>query len=239
MSTSGAAFVERCGDIFYNYSGGKYSINLIIKVARYFAPEGATTLGNYFTDTAASDLACAIETKTGYSPITCLFTTAAIVCGGIAARQYAYNRYKVKTPRDLMETILTKYADILLSDNLKNLTKIFESVVDAKAESVLKDIQNSFPDVFAKWSDSFKNEVKAAAKDKEMKALPARLEQNKDTIKDAVLQSKAEAAPQIRSLGMLESAAKPVPLDLKNALFDILFNANKPVASQVMAAKLK
>ena len=141
MSTSGAEFVQRCGDYIYNNTQGKYSINQFISLLKYYAPENlavvAAAIGGHLSETAMSDMACAIETKTGYSPLTCFVTTGALAYGGLKAVQFACNRFKVKTPHDLFEPILTKYAGIFLSGNLKDLSKLFESVIDVKVASVL------------------------------------------------------------------------------------------------------
>ncbi len=231
MSTNGAQFAARCGDFLWNYSGGKYSINQFASIIRAYAPGSlATVLGTvtpFVNETIMSDIACAIETKTGFSPLTCFVATAATGYTGLKALQWAYKRYKTDNPLSLIQALLEKHALSLLNVDYKNLATTIDSIFDGKAEMVLNQIKEKWPEMFNTMSDKMKQEVKAAAKAEEIKSLPTLLEQKKEDIREAVAQSQIPVAKeQTKAVGGLqESAASSAQFDLKSALSNIFYGA--------------
>jgi hypothetical protein len=244
MSTNGAQFATRCGDFLWNYSGGKYSINQFASVIRAYAPESlAAVLGTvtpFVSQTLMSDTACAIETKTGYSPMTCFAATVGVGYVGLKSLQWAYKRYSASNPLELLQAILEKHALNLLNVDYKNLATTIDSVFDGKAEAVLNEIKAKWPDAFNMMTEKMKQDVRAAAKAEEMKTFPALLEQKKDDIRQAVAESQVPGIKtQTKGItGLQESGANVAQFDLKSALSTIFYGA-MPSVSQAPRLQLK
>lgn len=238
MSTNGAQFVTRCGDFLWNYTGGKYSINQFPGFIRAYAPEALTPIINFVTpyvnDTFMSDVACAIETKTGFSPLTCFAATVGAGYAGLKAMQWICKRNNVTNPADLIQNILQKNTLSLLNVDYKNIASTIDSVFDGKAEAVLNEIKDKWPEAFNLMSDKLKQEVKEAAKTQEIKTLPTLLEDKKEPFTAIVAQSQVPSKTQSKEMGvgLQESTALAQPFDLKNALSN-LFYGDMPSATQV------
>ena len=229
MSTNGAQFAARCGDFLWNYSGGKYSINQFASVIRAYAPESlAAVLGTvtpFVSQTLMSDAACAIESKTGYSPMTCFAATVGVGYVGLKSLQWAYKRYSANNPLELLQAILEKHAINLLNVDYKNLATTVDSVFDGKAEAVLNEIKAKWPEAFNMMSEKMKQDVKAAAKNRRNENFSRLLlEQKKDDIRQAVAQSQVPSAKtQTKGItGLQESAANVAQFDLKKCFIHYL-----------------
>lgn len=222
----------RCGDTIYNWSNGRYSIDQFGSAIRTYGPESVAdvlnSLSPYINNTTMSDLACAFETKTGWSPVTCMVGTASLTYAGLKTLQWAYGKYGVTTPTDLIRAILEKHALDLLKVDYKALAKIIDQVIDGKVASILEDLKNRFPDAYKTMTQKDKAAYVAEVKKQEIKELPALIEQKKADITAAVAQSQtpAASAPTTSVAGMQNGIAQVASFNLQNALAAILYGIN-------------
>ncbi|MGE3319526.1 MAG: hypothetical protein AB7I18_09515 [Candidatus Berkiella sp.] len=221
-----------CGDFVYNYTNGTFSINQFTA----FLP--VVTSGNFVTAVgslflsrnALSNVACAIETKTGLP-----FVGEAIALGGLCligkGLQYGYDRYKVQTPVQLITAILKDKGLPLLNPEYQKLAKTFEKVIDQKVEQFIESWKKQRPDIFNMMTPEFKKNYEASAKDMAIKELPSLMEKNKDAITAAIAQSQVPtpATRTVAAGGMQEGMFNTPAFNLEQALASILYGIN-PVA---------
>jgi|GEM_PF-5402335 len=234
----------RCGDPVYNLSNGTYSIDQFAEALRYVGGEKLVTAINsispFVSNTTLSDIACAIETKTGLPAPACGALTAATAYAGFKALQWGYTLYNVNTPIDLIKAILEKHALALLNIDYKKLAQTFDSILDGKVDSLLEDLKTRFPEAYNVMSQKDKDAYVAEAKKQEMKKLDVTIGQKKDDIQAAVAQSQVPTATmQTKAVaGMQESTLNLGAFNLQNALSTILYGVNlaAPVIRQTNKA---
>lgn len=220
-----------CGDFVYNYTNGAFSINQLPILLH------ATSATNILTATAAfglgphafSNIACAIETHTGLpSPAGELLTVAGAFAVG-KGLTYGLERYKVKTPAELIHAILVDKGFPMLTPEYQELAKKFEGVLKYKIEAMLQDLRTRFPNVFNIMTEEQKRNYAKEVKEQAMKALPAQIEENKERITAAVEHSRIPAQAQTRGAampGMQEGIFNTGAFNLEQALASILYGVN-------------
>lgn len=227
----------RCGDFVYNLSNGTYSINQLAGLMRSLGDQGLTSaidsVSPYVNSTTLSDIACAVETKTGMNPLLVGGIAVGGATGFYKGLQYAYRYFDAKTPFDLARAVLEKFGSKLANVDLTKVAKIINIVMNNKAEQMLNDLKEMSPDAFNAMSEEMKKSYKQAVVNKSLKTLEAK----QDEVVTAITHTPAAAASTLKQTGNVETqeaSLHSLGAGLADAISKILYNG--PIAPSTSPA---
>jgi hypothetical protein len=237
----------RCGDFVYNLSNGAYSINQLAGLMRTLGDQSLTgtidSVSPYLNSTTLSDIACAIETKTGMNPLLVGGLAVTGATAGYKGLQYAYQYFGVKSPIALVQAVVEKFGPKLLNVDFTKLATVINTIMNSKADQMLNELKTNFPAAYNTMSEQAKTDYKAAVVKNAISELPKVLEAKRGDVTAAIAQSQVPVAVPSSvkansTVDAQEAGLKIGSFDLADALSKILYNM--PIAQSASPiAKLR
>lgn len=234
----------RCGDFVYNLSNGSYSINQLASLMRTLGDPSLTStidsVSPYINSTTLSDIACAIETKTGMNPLLVGSLAVGTATAGYKGLQYAYQYFNVKSPVALVQAIVEKFGPRLLNVDFTKIATVINTVINSKADQMLKELKDNSPKVYAAMSEQMKKDYKAAVVQDSIDTLPKMLEAKREDVTAAIAQSQVPVAATSSSSTSKTVEAQEASLtigsfDLADVLSNILYGISAAPSTSAVA----